>query len=269
MKIEETIIYSDMDGTLLTSWSRGPIISEKNENSIKNYIMQGGMFSIATGRNLKNGPMYLDNYDIKLPMVLVNGALIYDHQNKKVIHKTKLPNAFIEEALLYFSKNSQVALVVSDNDEVYRVKKPVYNKEPALDFDAINVSIDEVKKLVLLKMTFITYENKREQLEKELSYLKTISQVKLSPSSNRFIEIVEKSVNKGEAIKKIISLYNIKNKQLVCIGDYLNDIEMLDIADVAAVPRNGLDILKIKDRLLVNHHDEDSIANLISELIKL
>lgn len=274
MKANKTMIYSDMDGTLLTSWNKGPVISEKNEIAIKKYISEGGLFSIATGRNLKNGPTYLTNYDIQLPMVLVNGALIYDRDQAKVIQKKVLPSNFVDEALEYFATHFRVGLIISDVDEVYKVVRsnevdgPKVD-EPEFDFITETVLFEDVTKLEILKMTYITHDHERVQIEKELSFLKTISQVKASPSSSRFIEIVEKSVNKAVAIKEVLSLYNVQDRALVCVGDYLNDLEMLDIADIAAIPENGLDVLKRPGRLIISNHDENSLADLIIQLKEL
>jgi hydroxymethylpyrimidine pyrophosphatase-like HAD family hydrolase len=91
----DVMIYSDMDGTLLSSWEKGPIISEKNTHAIHQFIENGGLFSIATGRNMKNGPTYFNNYILELPMVLVNGALIYDQKHQTIMRKVALNPSFL------------------------------------------------------------------------------------------------------------------------------------------------------------------------------
>ena len=262
----ELIIYSDMDGTLLTSWDLGPIVSKNNMNAISDFIEAGGLFSIATGRNLKNGPTYLSNLDIKLPMVLVNGALLYDAYHKKVIKKTLLSKDFLFESLDFFVSRKDVSLVISDVDEVHHVEHPKKYQTPKLDFITNSISIDEIKKLDVLKITFVTYPQERYNIENEIHQFNSIGSVILAASSTRFIEVVDCHVNKGDAILEVIQIYNLHERKLVCIGDYLNDAQMLEIADIAAIPQNGLDSLKTPGRLITSHHNEDAIFDLIHQL---
>ena len=268
MHPKDLMIYSDMDGTLLSSWDKGPIISPKNEQAIRDFIDEGGLFSIATGRNLKNGPTYLDNYTIDLPMVLVNGALIYDHTHARILRKITIDKDFVREALEYFMYSHRVAIVISDTHEVYHVVHPSISDEnlPPLDFETIHVQLSEVLALDILKVTFVTYPEDKDQIEKDIKLFRTYDKISTSPSSKRFIEIVSAGIDKAEGILFIKNNLLSSKRKLVCIGDYANDIEMLNLADLAAVPENGLDSLKKPGRLITAHHDHDAIADLIHQL---
>lgn len=268
MQPKDLMIYSDMDGTLLSSWERGPIISLINEKAIRKFIHEGGLFSIATGRNLKNGPSYLKNFDVRLPMILVNGALIYDPSQNRIIRKTLIHQTFILEALDYFIKSKRVAVVISDSDEVYHVNHPSISDSdlPYLDFETIGVKLSDVLSLEVLKITFVINPEDRDQIEKDIKTFKTGSKVSMSFSSKRFIEIVSTGINKAEAIGFLKPIELPSNRILVCIGDYANDSEMLDLADIAAVPENGLEKLKKPGRLITVDHDHDAIADLIHQL---
>lgn len=269
MDSKDLMIYSDMDGTLLSSWDKGPIISPKNEDAIRQFIREDGLFSIATGRNLKNGPTYLLNYDIKLPMVLVNGALIYDQSKKLILRKVVMDQNFITEALSYFKDSQRVAVVISDINEVYHVIHPTISDTnlPPLDFETVNINMMEVFSLEVLKVTFVTYPEHKDQVQEDIRKFKSFAKISISPSSQRFIEIVGAGINKAEAINYVRSHLLHSDRKLICIGDYSNDIEMLDIADIAAVPENGLESLKKPGRLITTHHDHDAIADLIDQLL--
>lgn len=271
MHPKDLMIYSDMDGTLLSSWAKGPIISPKNEEAIRKFITDGGLFSIATGRNLKNGPTYLKDYDIKLPMVLVNGALIYDQYQAKVLRKVLMDQTFIKEALNYFMYSGKVAVVISDVDEVYHVIHPSIkeNKLPPLDFETIHISMSDVLSLEVLKVTFVTSPEDKDHIEEDIKEFQTYSKISISPSSRRFIEIVGAGIDKAEAISYVRNHMLQTDRKLICIGDYSNDTEMLDLADIAAIPENGLDSLKKPGRLITADHDNDAIADLIHQLLRM
>ena len=270
MNPKDVMIYSDMDGTLLSSWEKGPVISEKNTHAIHQFMNNGGLFSIATGRNMKNGPTYFKDYELKLPMVLVNGALIYDHKHQTIIRKIALNPSFLHEALDYDEHHDNVILVISDLDEVYHVHYPnkSYDHSPALDFQTQTIFYEDVKQLDILKVTFVTHPEDKDDVMNDIMQMPSFKEVSISPSSRRFIEIVNQGINKAEAIQYVKNHYDIQ-RTLVCIGDYLNDEEMLDHADIACIPQNGLDSLKKPGRLITKHHDDDAIADLIDQLERM
>lgn len=271
MHPKQYMIYSDMDGTLLTSWEKGPIISEKNQQAITQFINQGGLFSIATGRNKKNGPTYFKHFALELPMVLINGALIYDQINDKNLRKMSLDRDFINEAIAYVEDHDHVALVISDEYEVYHLTTKIntIQQRPSLDFVTREMSGSDSQSVDILKVTFVTYPEDKDGVMNDIKEMKNYPKVSISPSSRRFIEIVHVGVNKAEAMQYIKKHRDYRDRKLVCIGDYLNDEEMLDHADIAAIPLNGLDRLKKEGRIITRHHEEDAIADLIEQLSKL
>ena len=50
MKAKDYIIYTDMDGTVLTDWSLGPVVPERNLGRIRKFVEEGGSFSVASGK---------------------------------------------------------------------------------------------------------------------------------------------------------------------------------------------------------------------------
>lgn len=268
MKFKDLIIYSDLDGTLLTTWDQGPLISNENIKAIKDFQTQGGLFSIATGRNLQNVMHLFDNITFELPMVLVNGALVYDCNHKKILNYTRLDVDFCKELIAYFAQSNRVSLVISDFDTVYHVIHPHIPQQdlPALDFKTTAIDMEKAMDLTILKMVLVTDPKDRLDIEQDILSLPYASRIHLAASSTRFAEIVSKGVSKANSIDFVLNHLQISDRKLVCIGDYLNDKEMLDHADIAAIPENGLDELKKPGRIITTHHNEHALADLIKQL---
>jgi Cof subfamily protein (haloacid dehalogenase superfamily) len=265
MDVSKTMIYADMDGTLLTSWDQGPVISDNNKMAIRNWIASEGLFSVATGRNLKNGPTHLEEFDLELPMVLVNGALIYSAHTKRILKTVYLKDEFYQEALAFFDQNLACALVLSDEYEVYAITHTQAD-EDLLDFIVQPIAREKADNLKLLKVTFVTKPENHLKILHQIMKFKTINFVNVTPSSESFIEIVDKHANKAEGIRWVLSHYPLQNRTLVCIGDYTNDEEMLKLAEVSAVPENGLAALKAKANIITSDHNHDAIADLMFKL---
>jgi len=265
MDARKTMIYADMDGTLLTSWDKGPVISENNKKAIREWIASDGLFSVATGRNLKNGPTHLEEFALELPMVLVNGAMIYSAHTKRILKTVYLKDEFYQEALAFFDQNLGCAAVLSDEYEVYAITHTKAD-EDLLDFIVQPITREQAEGLKLLKVTFVTKPENHQKILNEVMKFKTIDTVNVIPSSESFIEIVDQHANKAEGIKWVLSHYPLQNRTLVCIGDYTNDEAMLNLAEVSAVPMNGLAALKAKANIITSDHNHDAIADLMLKL---
>lgn len=264
MKPKDVVIYSDLDNTLLSSWDLGPIIVKKNIVALKKWFALGGQFSIATGRNLKNVLHFFKDFDISYPLVLVNGAMLYSFPDKKIIYKELLPNEFIEEAIDYFQKNKRIVIVLSDEKEVYTVIHQDSNNAPVIDFPHQEMMLDDIKAINVLKLTFVIFPSDYDKVISDIKNFHTYPLVNLLPSSKRFIEFVSAKVSKAKGIKKALQNHQ---KKLVCIGDYLNDLEMLKIADIPACPENSHEIVKQYAHIITVNNNEGAIADLIEQLL--
>ena len=86
--LSKVILFSDMDGTLLTSKKE---ITQKDLDAIKRFTSLGGKFTVATGRTVQTFEQYRDMLDINIPIILFNGALIYDYSTKETLYMNPLP----------------------------------------------------------------------------------------------------------------------------------------------------------------------------------
>ena len=80
------MVVCDVDGTLVNSDKQ---ISEINQKAIKNYKANGGFFSLATGRIEKSVHRFCEELNIDIPIILYNGARIYDPVNKQIIYDSQ------------------------------------------------------------------------------------------------------------------------------------------------------------------------------------
>ncbi len=70
-------------------------------------------------------------------------------------------------------------------------------------------------------------------------------------------------IDKGVALKKLAERYGLSVNQIYAIGDYYNDIELLQAAGFAAMPQNAPEDLKHLADLVVCSCDDGAVADLI------
>ena len=98
-KFSGVLIASDFDNTLVYTEEAlrlglpTPPMSDTNRQAIEDFMAQGGIFSIATGRALPAfAPVWRD-IPMNGPTVLFNGAAIYDFPTATYLYKAFLPEA--------------------------------------------------------------------------------------------------------------------------------------------------------------------------------
>jgi Cof subfamily protein (haloacid dehalogenase superfamily) len=265
-KFTNKLLLSDMDGTLLNS--KG-VISKKNQEAVQYFIENGGLFGIATGRSQLNSVLFLDEIKVNAPCILYNGGGVYDFAVNRFILLQELSKVrlkvFLEDCLVQFP---EVAIQIYCPDMCY-----IVSQESQADPYFISIhqpckfcTIDEIADLPWIKILFC---GKTEDLnvlndgmiafglEKELNWVF---------SSEIYLEYLPYGVNKGSALLHMKELLNSDYK-VYAVGDYNNDVEMLQVADVGIATKNALSSLKELADVVTVSNDEDAIADIINNIL--
>lgn len=257
-------LITDLDGTLLPD---NKILSDIDKNAIRKFVQDGGKFTVATGRTLQSTQRYIDELEIKMPVIMYNGSLIYDNIGKKVLYTDELPSDAenIAVELLNFMENPGAEILRLDN--IYIICNNEYEKEHTeiCKVNPLYMPIDEVPKDGWFKILFATAP---EEITKIEEYVKNKDYpVDFVRSHDIFFEMLPKDSSKGTALKKYLDLMNLQDVKVVAAGDYHNDIEMLVTADCGAATANAQQIVKEKaDIVLSRTSNEGAIAELIDKI---
>lgn len=259
--LSKIFLITDMDGTLLPE---NKILSEKDKQAIKRFRKDGGQFTIATGRTLQSALKYIKELEIELPVILYNGSLIYDIHTDNVMFTDELPDYSkeIAEELFEYMENPGGEVLRLDN--IYVVCNNEYEKEHTriCQVEPAYTTLDSVPAGGWFKILFATEPSLVTKLEE---YVKAKDYpVDFVRSHDIFIEMLPKGSSKGAALKEYVKLLNMENFTIVAAGDYHNDIEMLQTADIGAATANAQqDVKNIADIILKKSSDENAIAELI------
>ena len=262
--LSKYFLITDLDGTLLPN---NKILSDIDKNAIRKFVQDGGKFTVATGRTLQSTQRYIDELEVKMPVVMYNGSLIYDNSDKKVLYTNELPSDAENIALdlLNIMENPGAEILRLDN--IYIICNNEYEEEHTqiCKVDPLYVPIEEVPKGGWFKILFATSPREISKIEE---YVKTKDYpVDFVRSHDIFFEMLPKGSSKGTALKEYLKLMNMQDIRVVAAGDYHNDIEMLETADCGAATANAQQIVKDKaDIVLSRTSDEGAIAELIEKI---
>lgn len=233
-------IVTDLDGTLLTSDKK---ITEDTKQIIKEYQKNNCLFVVATGRYFEGAKKLFDSNFHPDYLITNNGAHIYDYRQNKFIYHNYIDEKIVRlivKKYLYLS--DQIILL---GEKKYRqITKVLLDEEELLN---------DVSTLAIHCKAGIDKNEIVRQLKKSFpnlhSYLMNHSVVNYD-----WIEIEPSTVNKGSAIKKVLSIEKITYNQSICFGDGTNDLSMFHVCEKKIAMANAVEILK-------QHADDVALSN--------
>ena len=265
------LLVSDFDGTLIDNHFR---ISDENVAAINSFVEKGGRFLGATGRTELNVRPYTGKIELSSPWILYNGAAIFDWSKQAFIYKSPLDRSLTEPFLrkiiaLFPSINVQVfsggphcqvnSNAIPDLELMRETAKYVDLKFENKPMEAI---VDDWLKVLFCSDT----PEEIFAIEALLESDPLRPHVHTTHSSPRYFELLATGANKGSALSKLKTLMNPRPQCTVAIGDYLNDLEMLQEADISAAPESAMSEVKSIVQIITTNHDQSAVADLVRRL---
>jgi Cof subfamily protein (haloacid dehalogenase superfamily) len=272
MKPEEILIYSDMDGTMLNSPGNesGKAVPQINLDALVSFIAAGGAVSIATGRKYSDTIGFFPGIVFSAPLVVGNGSCIMDQATEKVLYRQPLDAEYKASALAYVSGRPGVWLGADNEFVTYLVE------DDAAKGDSLNeahyrhrISPQGYLENTITKVCYVLADAKdTEGLIRDVIRIPGSASVLTMKTDARYVEVVHANASKALSIQRAVQLAGLSGRKLVCIGDYYNDVEMLQSAEIAACPCNAPeDIRKICD-IVTCSNDAGAFADLLERLLR-
>lgn len=259
--LSKILLVSDMDDTLLLP---DKSISLQNLVALQHFRELGGIFTVATGRSLSSYLSYQYQLKPDVPVILNNGALIYDDKHEKIIWNSVLPvevKQYVNDIMLQFPQigieilSSNGVFVASHNWIIQR-----HIEREHLDYsDDIKSSSDTWFKVL--------FAVEPEDATLFYEYLQQYQNIKLIHSSQYYYEMLPQGSSKGQALRELIALMGFKDKFICAMGDYYNDLELLQYADCGIAVENAPDDVKSQADIVTVSNQNHALSEVVAYLI--
>lgn len=232
------LILTDMDGTLLNSRHQMP---EKTLETVKWLQGQGIRFGLASGREYENIRSYFPGLEDELLFIADNGTLVYDGleeiyadpiSSQGVIQMVEAIGQIPETWSVLCGKDLTYIECPPQKREAIEALAPNFYKNIQLVEDACAIA----RQKTILEISIFCERDTR-PVEEALAWVKQDYQ--LYVSGKNWIDILNKSAGKGNALKKIQAKYGLKPEECMAFGDYLNDKEMLENVGISYAMANA------------------------------
>lgn len=270
---DNCVLASDIDGTLVDSG----FISPRNLEAIDFFRKNGGIFIISTGRSATAlGQVFrLMDKAIVGPSVVLNGGMIYDFSENKAIYAKVLDEETKAIASFVKTNFSDVGIEVHSNTEVYSVNATL-ETEFHEDYEMLEreyVTVDEITDKPWNKVLYtFKSEEARQSLERKLTEMadgKCIfaqTEINFEGRHHPYLEQLPLGTSKGNALRELRKILSIRDGGLFTIGDYYNDVAMLEEGDVTSTPSGAPEELKKMANFVGGSCREGAVADFIEYL---
>lgn len=244
-KFSGCLLASDADGTL---FGGDGVIHKRTIDGIKRFVAEGGLFVVASGRTADAVRVFKDNLAINAPCALANGSQLYDFETENIVWQRSLsPDELAAAESVFRSgkfKNSGTELHSGKKVYVFSPTPESTELEIREGLDTVicaNSEIGTVKDVFKALITMHTEEEFdgmerfiKENAKCELNIAHSSS--KFGDVDYHYLEVLPLGVNKSVALEELCRIKKIERKNVFAIGDYYNDLEMLQFAGIRAVP---------------------------------
>lgn len=258
-------IITDLDGTFLPK-SKIPL--PQDLAAVRRFEAAGGLFSIATGRTVQAASRYPEQLGLKSPMIVFNGAAIYDPLTKQLLYTHPLPETAREMTASILADNPHAGAEVLCTDETWVVNNTPYEQEHVRICDVTPKygTVGEVRG-TWLKVLFAMSPD---DIPAFIRYIdgRGFAHVDFMRSEKKFYEMLPEGVSKGSALTAYRELPGMEGYTFVAVGDFDNDIAMLQAADLAVCPQNAAASVKqCADLVLSRTCEEGAMEELIEHIL--
>ena len=264
------LLACDIDGTLMSSG----YINPRNVEKIEYFMSEGGSFSIATGRSVGAISDVINSLKRFSPSIVFNGCMIYDYQQNKPLYEACLPDSdkYIVKKILDSGFDFGIEIHCGFNVYTLKQTQETDDHQTYEGLETVVCDFEDVKNLKWNKILFsLNSQDEYEIIENlvsneklESKFLRTCAEV--YGRMRFYFEQVPLGVSKASALSELSNLLKIKENCIFAMGDYFNDIEMLEKADISAVPSGSPQELKSIADFIGGTCEDGAVADFIDYL---
>lgn len=271
----KTLFVSDMDGTLL---NENGALSEYTRHTLNAMCADGLYFSVATGRTAVSALHILHGTALGAPVVLMNGAVIYDCAQKKYAQILPIEDdAAVLTALKVAGVTGILYQIVRGEQRSFYEKAargPLlgFIRDRETQYGEKHMQIGSLDRVPPGQTVYISAFDTQERVRCAFDALADQPNVRCFLYENSYypglwgLDIHSAAASKAGGIEFLREQYGFG--RVVCFGDSGNDLPMFEVSDVRVAVGNAKPELKKAADFLCGANTEDGVVKWIENYVK-
>ncbi|MCS4487837.1 sugar-phosphatase [Streptococcus sciuri] len=256
------LVAVDIDGTLLNNKKE---ITPEVFAAVQKAKKQGVKVVIATGRPIAGVENLLKELNLKEHgdyVITFNGGLVQDTVNgNTIVSETLSYDDYLD--LEFLSRKLGVHMHAITKKGIYTANRNI-GKYTVHESNLVHMPIfyrtpEEMIDKSIIKMMFIDEPDVLDAAIAKIpeQYYDRFNIVKSTPF---YLELLPKTVSKGNALLHLAKKMNLEKAQTMAIGDEENDRAMLEVVGNPVVMENGNSELKKIAKYITKSNEESGVA---------
>ena len=269
-----TLYISDLDGTLL---NKSVELSAYTIDALNALIGRGLSFSVATARTLATAGRILGGLNLEIPIVLMNGVLIYDTKKAEYLKINWLAPETVRavtRTLREFGVTGFMYEIIDGRQETYYES---LEQKPLRDFveervTLYNKSFRQTDSFDSISPENITYFSLLDSYERILPVRRSLdAQPGLGITMYKdiyspdlwYLEMFSSEASKRNAVVYLRETFGYG--RIVGFGDNLNDLPMFEACDIAVAVENAAQEVREAADQICGANDADGVVRWLEE----
>ena len=273
MRADQTVLFTDLDGTLFSSSGD---VSRENREAVDAYIAAGGLFAIATGREPANARFFIGDLPQNAPAIVVNGCGVYDFSRSEYVRCWFLDGdrliPYLRDLMADFPDMELQAY--TERGICYCTPEETANPQLlAMHFPRTFTTLGALADASFFKCFLYAPIEREAALMARLRAGEAAGIFRHVPGTTdvggpiTYHEMLPQNVSKGSAVGYLREVPAIRGRTILAAGDYWNDYELLEAADIAVAPANAIDEVKAICDYTTVSNNEHVIQHIVGDII--
>jgi len=274
---KELLYVSDLDGTLLDMHGEFPRAWVDRLNRL---IDRGLKFTIATARNYDSAHPILHEVNLQLPVILFNGAYLTHFKTGENLKQSNYIERDVAYELLELTAPLEQDPFVYTFDERHRLYYRNATNEgsqaylKSLEGDGRLHYVDEyqftdneqIAGLLLIDTPAVLDPVNRQLRERFPDNLNLYFAKDIAHPKFHWLQMFHHHADKGKMLRTLSQHLDTPLSDIVVFGDYLNDLEMFEIAGKAVAVGNALPEVQAVAHQVISTNAEGGVLNYLESL---
>lgn len=264
------LVAIDLDGTLLNSHKE---ISQKNKDVLAQAKAAGVKIVLCTGRPLAAIEVYLETLDLRDNgdySITFNGGLVQKNDTGEIIEKALMPLEDVHD-LYQLATELKVPLDILSDGLVLQLPTSLENRSlysqlnNLLTFEAAELQHLTADKIYNKAVVAIDEDYLDEQISKIPATF--YDRYEIIKTRSNLLEFMPKGITKAYGISLLARDLDIKQEEIMTIGDEENDLPMIEYAGLGVAMENAVASVKALADVITATNDNDGVAQAVEKFV--
>lgn len=247
------IIALDVDGTLLNDEH---VLTEQTKHTIRLVHDLGATIVLCTGRGPGNAIPVMEELGLAGTIITHNGAATIRTADRSIMHQYPFRSQDLAYFISYCREHGIHYDLSTPTEQHTDTEYPDLVGQMYAKFMIQPVRVTDVIALQELPVKFTAYSANKLVMDRvEADWKQENQGLQVLRSGDEFIDVMHAEASKGNALRALTQSLGIAPSEVLAMGNYYNDVDMLQFAGMGIAMDNSPDAVKqIADEITVSNN---------------